>query len=420
MNAKPSQSALSPLAPKSFPPMPGVPGVMLASGACGLKKNGGMDLLLVELAPETTVAGMFTRSLTASAPVQWSRKALPGGQARGLVVNSANANTFTGPAGLEAVEQTVEAAAEQLACRPSKVFAASTGVIGEPLDHQQIIKALPGLKVALKPAAWEEAATAIMTTDTFPKGAAREADIGGIGVTINGIAKGSGMVHPDMATMLAFVFTDAALPAGVLQALLNGAVDKSFNCITIDSDTSTSDTVLLFATGQGSEHRAIESADDSGLDDFKAKLDEVMTDLAHQVVRDGEGASKFITVTVTGAESDAAARKIAFAIANSPLVKTAVAGGDANWGRIVMAVGKAGERVNNDKLAITVGGVPVARDGGAVPGYDETPVADHMKGREIVLAADVGAVDGGGGGEATVWTCDLTHGYIDINADYRT
>ncbi len=424
MNMKPSQPAVSPLAPKSFPPMPGVPGVMLASCACGLKKNGGMDLMLVELTSGTAVAGVFTRSLTASAPVQWSRKALRDGQARGLIVNSANANTFTGPAGLEAVEHTVEAAADQLACRPSKVFAASTGVIGEPLDHQQIIKALPGLKADLGPEAWEQAATAIMTTDTFPKGASREAEIGGIGVVINGIAKGSGMVHPDMATMLAFVFTDAALSTGVLQALLADAVDKSFNCITIDSDTSTSDTVLLFATGKGGEHRAIESADDPGLGDFKAKLDEVMTDLAHQVVRDGEGASKFVTVTVTGAESDGAAKTIAFSIANSPLVKTAIAGEDANWGRIVMAVGKAGEKVNDGKLAISIGGVPVARDGGAIPGYDETPVAKHMQGREIAITVDVGAVDGGvdgdGGGEATVWTCDLTHGYIDINADYRT
>ena len=420
MNKKPSQSALSPLAPKSFPPMPEVPGVMMASGACGLKKNGGMDLVLVELASGTAVAGVFTRSLTASAPVQWSRKALRDGQARGLIVKSANANTFTGPAGLEAVEHTVEAAADQLACRPSKVFAASTGVIGEPLDHQQIIKALPGLKADLGPEAWQQAATAIMTTDTFPKGASREAEIGGIGVVINGIAKGSGMVHPDLATMLAFVFTDAALSANVLQALLADAVDKSFNCITIDSDTSTSDTVLLFATGKGGEHRAIESADDPSLGDFKAKLDEVMTDLAHQVVRDGEGASKFITITVSGAESDGAARTIAFSIANSPLVKTAIAGEDANWGRIVMAVGKAGEKVNDGKLAISIGGVPVARDGGAVPGYDEAPVAKHMQGREIAITVDVGAVDGDRGGEATVWTCDLTHGYIYINADYRT
>ncbi len=417
MNAKPMSSKTSPLAPSSFPRMPAVAGVRLSASACGLKKNGESDLMFAELAAETTAAGVFTRSLTASAPVQWSRKALKGGQARGLVVNSGGANVFTGAKGIEAVERTVAAAADLLACRPSKIFTASTGVIGEPLAVEKIAAALPGLKDDLSPQSWQAAAEAIMTTDTFPKGAFEQAEIGGVEVALNGIAKGSGMVYPDMATMLAFVFTDATLPADVLQALLAEAVDESFNSITIDSDTSTSDTVLLFATGQGSDHRPATDAADAGLDDFRTKLGRVMTDLAHQVVRDGEGATKFVTVAVTGAESDKAAKRIAFSIANSPLVKTAIAGEDANWGRIVMAVGKAGEAIDPNNLAITIGGVPVARAGGAIPGFDETPVAEHMKGSDITIAADVGT---GGGGEATVWTCDLTHGYIDINADYRS
>jgi len=400
--------------------MPAVAGVRLAAGACGLKKSGDKDLMFAEMAETTAVAGVFTRSQTASAPVQWSRKALKGGHARGLVVNSGGANVFTGPQGIEAVERTVEAAADLLASRPSKIFTASTGVIGEPLAVEKIIAALPGLKQELSDGAWQAAAEAIMTTDTFPKGATEKADIGGVEVTINGIAKGSGMIHPDMATMLAFVFTDATVPEGVLQALLNEAADKSFNAITVDSDTSTSDTVLLFATGEGGSHRPVADAADAVLEDFRDKLLRVMTDLAHQVVRDGEGASKFVTVSVTGAESDRAAKRIAFSIATSPLVKTAIAGEDANWGRIVMAVGKAGEKVDADNLAITIGGIPVAKAGAAVSGFDETPVAEHMKGREITIAADVGLGGSGGGGEATVWTCDLTHGYIDINADYRS
>ena len=418
MSPKHNEEKLSPLAPESFPPMPDIAGVTLAAGACGLKKSGASDLMVVELAPETTAAGVFTRSLTASAPVQWSRKALRGGgQARGLIVNSGGANVFTGPKGMQAVERTVEAVADQFSCRPSKIFAASTGVIGEPLAFDKIIGALPGLKADLAPGAWQAAAKAMMTTDTFPKGATRTANIGGIDVTLNGIAKGSGMIAPDLATMLAFVFTDAALPADVLQTLLAEAVEKSFNCITVDSDTSTSDTVLLFATGQGGDHRPITGAEDGGLEDFRAKLAGLMVDLAQQVVRDGEGASKFITVTVGGAETDPAAKRIAFAIANSPLVKTAVAGGDANWGRIVMAVGKAGETIDPERLKIAIGGVPVAKAGGAVPGYDETPVAEHMKGQEVTITVDAGT---GGSGQATVWTCDLTHGYIDINADYRS
>ncbi|MBL4689868.1 MAG: bifunctional glutamate N-acetyltransferase/amino-acid acetyltransferase ArgJ [Rhodospirillales bacterium] len=420
MSPKSSETKISPLAPDSFPAMPVVPGVLLSSGACGLKKNGQSDLMFVELADGATVAGVFTQSLTASAPVQWSRKALRGGLARGLVVNSGGANVFTGPTGLAAVEQTVETAADLLATRPSKIFAASTGVIGEPLAVEKITTALPDFKAALAGADWNGAARAIMTTDTYPKGATAKADIGGVTVTLNGIAKGSGMIHPDMATMLAFVFTDAALPSGVLQTLLAASVDRSFNSITVDSDTSTSDTVLLFATGAGGDHQAVASGDDPVLDDFKAALDQVTTDLAHQVVRDGEGATKFITVSVTGAESADAAKRIGFSIATSPLVKTAVAGEDANWGRIVMAVGKAGEAIDADNLAITIGGVPVALRGGAIPGFDETPVAEHMKGSDITITVDVGLSGDSGGGEATVWTCDLTHEYIAINADYRS
>jgi len=415
MNAKPNQPPTSPLAPASFPRMPVIEGVALASGSCGIAKSVRSDVLLVELKAGTTVAGTFTRSLTASAPVKWSKKAARGGQARGLIVNSGNANTYTGPAGMQAVERTVEAAADQFACRPSRIFVASTGVIGQPLAYEKIVGALPGLRDNLSPTAWDAAAKAIMTTDTFPKGATRRARIGRVEVTLNGIAKGSGMIAPDLATMLAFAFTDATLPAAVLQALLSRAVDKSFNCITVDSDTSTSDTVLLFATGAAG-NPAVEDAGDDTLADFKAKLDDLLLDLAHQIVRDGEGASKFVTVAVTGAQSDKSAHRIAMAIANSPLVKTAIAGADANWGRIVMAVGKAGEKAAIDRLEINIGGHPVASGGGPVPGYDETPVARHMKGQDIAISVDVGVGDGA----ATVWTCDLTHGYIDINADYRS
>ncbi|MDA0306480.1 MAG: bifunctional glutamate N-acetyltransferase/amino-acid acetyltransferase ArgJ [Proteobacteria bacterium] len=420
MCAKPSSSPVSPLAPKTFPDMPEIPGVRVAATCAGLKKSGKIDLLLVEMAPETCAAGVFTRSLTASAPVRWCRKALKGGpggaQAQGLVVNSENANTFTGPAGEQAVERIVEAVADLLSCRPSRVFTASTGVIGKPLDDGKIIAALPALQEALAPDAWDMAARAIMTTDTFPKAATRTAEIGGVQVTINGISKGSGMIHPDMATMLAYVFTDATLPADVLQELLEVVVDKSFNAITVDSDTSTSDSLMLFATGAGKSHPQVRAFDDAALDDFKAQLLDLCIDLAHQIVRDGEGATKFLTITVDGAETDAAAKRIALTIATSPLVKTAVAGEDANWGRIVMAVGKAGQQVDTDKLAISIGGVAIAEDGGLLPGYDETPVALHMKGQEIDFHVDVGIADG----TATVWTCDLTHGYIEINADYRS
>ncbi len=407
---------ISPLAPERFPEIPPIAGVRVASGACGVRYRARTDVLLVELVPGTTIAGTLTRSLTASAPVDWCRKTLPGGDARALVVNSGNANVFTGRAGVKAVEQTTGGVADVLACRPSQVFVASTGVIGEPLAAEKIVAALPTLAKSLAAGAWEEAARAIMTTDTFPKGAVRTARIGDTDVTVAGIAKGSGMIAPDMATMLAFVFTDAAIPASVLQAMVGPMVDRTFNCITVDSDTSTSDTVLAFATGAGAKHPPVTDAAAPFAADFRVKLEEVMLDLAHQVVRDGEGAAKFIAVTVTGAENDRAARKIALAIANSPLVKTAIAGGDANWGRIVMAVGKAGERADRDRLAIRIGGVQVAKDGDVTPGYDETPVVEHVRGRNVVIETDVGV----GSGRATVWTCDLTHGYIDINAAYRS
>jgi glutamate N-acetyltransferase/amino-acid N-acetyltransferase len=405
---------VSPLAPASFPALPPIAGVRLAVGAAGVRYQGRTDLLLAEFAPGTAVAGVFTRSLTAAAPVGWSRRAAGGGRARALVVNSGNANAFTGRAGDKAVAATAKAAAALVGGPPGQVMVASTGVIGEPLPAERIVAALPALR-ARAGADWPAAARAIMTTDTFPKMATRTVRLGGRAVTLNGIAKGAGMIAPDMATMLAFLFTDAALPAPVLRPLLKEAVAGSFNCITVDGDTSTNDTVLLFATGAAG-NKAPRSAADPALKAFRKALNEVALELAQMIVRDGEGATKFVAVTVSGAASDAAARRIALAVANSPLVKTAIAGEDANWGRIVMAVGKAGEKASRDRLRIAIGGVPVAVRGGAVPGYDEAPVAAHMKGREIAIAVDVGV----GRGKATVWTCDLTHDYIAINADYRS
>jgi glutamate N-acetyltransferase/amino-acid N-acetyltransferase len=372
--------------------------------------------MLVEFGPETTVAGVFTTSLTASAPVDWCKGALKGGQARALVVNSGNANAFTGKFGISGVKETVRSAADALSCRPSTVFVASTGVIGERLPTGKIFAALPGLCEALAPNSWEAAATAIMTTDTYAKGSTRTAQIGSETITINGFAKGSGMIAPNMATMLGFIFTDAAIPANVLQEILSPINERSFNSITVDSDTSTSDTVLLFATGEGGSHELVRSISDLHLRDFREKLEEVMLDLAHQIVRDGEGASKFVTVKIFGAESAHAARIIGLSVANSPLVKTAIAGEDANWGRIIMAVGKAGQRADRDKLTINIGGTQVTEFGRAVDGFNEAPVAEHMKGQEINISINVGV----GNGEATVWTCDLTHEYISINADYRS
>ena len=408
-------TTLSPLAPARFPDMPVVDGITLASHACGVRYAGRTDLLLVELAAGTTAAGVFTRSLTASAPVEWCRSAVAKGRARVLVVNSGNANAFTGSVGIASVKRTVDKAADLAGCKASEVYIASTGTIGVRLPDEKITAALGDARAKLKSDAWLEAAQAIMTTDTYPKGATRTAEIDGTRVVINGFAKGAGMIAPDMATMLSYVFTDAALPAGVLQDLLSKGVTRSFNCITVDSDTSTSDTLMLFATAKAG-NKVIKDAKDKRLADFKAKLFDLLTDLAHQVVRDGEGATKFVTITVTGAAGRKAARTIGMAIANSPLVKTAIAGEDANWGRVVMAVGKAGEKANRDKLSIRMGGVLVADRGEIAEGYDEAPVARHMKGQDIVIEVDVGV----GKGKATVWTCDLTHAYIDINGSYRT
>jgi glutamate N-acetyltransferase / amino-acid N-acetyltransferase len=408
-------TAVSPLAPERFPELAPIGGVRLAGFACGIRYPGRDDLMLAELAPGSAIAGVFTRSLTAGAPVVWCRDCLPAGQVRAIVVNSGNSNAFTGRAGKEVVEATAAAVARLLSCDPKEVFISSTGVIGEPPPAEKIIAALPQVMPLLSAESWEPAARAIMTTDTFPKGATATAHIDGVEVRLNGFAKGSGMIAPDMATMLAYVFTDAALPPAVLQPLLAASADRSFNSITVDGDTSTSDTVLLCATQQAS-HRPVMSPADRRLGDFRRALDSVMTDLAQQIVRDGEGAGKFVTIEVTGAATARAARRIGLTIGNSPLVKTALSAGDPNWGRIAMAVGRAGEKVDQSRLSISIGGIQIAAEGGPVPNYDEAPVAEYMKGREITIGVDIGI----GRGKATVWTCDLTHGYIDINASYRS
>lgn len=408
---------VSPLAPKTYQKLPPIKGVEIGTVAAGIKYKNREDLLVIRMPEGTRAAGVFTTSKTASAPVDWCRASIDqGGEGRVVVVNSGNSNAFTGKAGVETVKATAAAAAAAAGCREQDVFIASTGVIGQRLDPAPVTA---GVRKALEEAGadrWEAAARAIMTTDTYPKLATRSAVIDGRKVTINGIAKGSGMIAPELATMLVFIVTDAAIPASVLQTLLILGTQDSFNAITVDSDTSTSDTVLLFATGTAKGAAPVKSVDDPRLKDFRRKLDDLMLDLAHQVVKDGEGASKFIRVTVSGAETRHAARRIALAIANSPLVKTAIAGEDANWGRIVMAVGKSGEAADRDRLSIRIGGINVARNGVAVPGYDEAPVARHMKGQEIDIEADVGV----GQASATVWTCDLTYEYIRINADYRS
>jgi len=405
---------LSPLAVE-LPEIPPVAGVVVGATAAGLRYRGRDDLMMMGFVPGTTVAGVFTRNRCPGAPIDWCRAALPSGKARALVVNAGNANVFTGRAGREACERTARAAAGLIGCRPREVFLASTGVIGQPLPVEKIEAALPGLVADLRADGWGRAARAIMTTDTFPKGVVRTARIGETTVTIAGIAKGSGMIAPDLATMLCFLVTDAKLPAPLLQRLLARGVEASFNRTTVDSDTSTSDAVLLFATGQA-RHPRVPAEGGRVVRDFARALSDALQDLALAVVRDGEGAQKLIRIDVAGAVSARSAKRVALAIANSPLVKTAIAGEDANWGRIVMAVGKAGEPADRDRLSVAIGGVWVAREGSVVPGYDETPVVAHMKGREIALAVDLGL----GRGRATVWTCDLTHGYIDINGSYRS
>lgn len=404
---------ISPLA-TPFPALPAVDGVTIRVARAGYKNWGRCDLTYAELVPGTTVAGVTTQSKCPSPEVEWCRAALTLGNARALVVNAGNSNAFTGNRGRAAVEAIAARTAAHLGCQPSDVFVASTGVIGVPLP---IDKAEAGLDAAFAApvASWEDATNTIGTTDTFPKAAGTRAVIGDRTVELVGFIKGSGMIAPDMATMLGFIFTDAAVDAGFLQTMLSTANARTFSCITVDSDTSTSDTVLAFATGMAG-NAPLASFDDAGADAFQAALSDLCRQLAHLVVRDGEGASKFITVRVEGASSDASAHRIALSIANSPLVKTAIAGEDANWGRVVMAVGKAGEPAERDKLSISFGGVEVAREGLVVEGYDEAPVAAHLKGTDIDILADIGLGDSC----ATVWTCDLTHGYISINADYRS
>jgi len=406
----------SPLAPAAMPAMPPVRGVRIATKNSGIKYKGRDDILLMAFDAGTAMAGVVTKSKTRSAPVEHCVDALKaGGAARALVVNAGNANAFTGRAGDVAVTRTLEAASAALNCGQMEVYVSSTGVIGQPVPEMAIANCVTSLAGELKESGWEAAAVAIGTTDTFPKYATRSARIGGVDVVLNGIVKGSGMIAPDMATMLGYIATDAAIPQPFLQALLSRAVGRTFNCITVDSDTSTSDTVLLAATGKAG-NAAPEGPNDPALRDFKRALEEICAELAHMVVRDGEGATKFVTVRVAGATSEGAAKQVGLAIANSPLVKTAIAGEDANWGRIVMAVGKSGARAERDKLRIWIGGVEITANGMVVEGYDEAPVAAHMKGQEIDIQVDLGL----GRGKATVWTCDLTHGYIEINADYRS
>jgi len=411
-------SSVSPFAPSKLVKLPPIEGVAFATAEAGIRYKNRTDLLLAVLDEGTTAAGVLTQSKTASAPVLVCRKHLKKGTARALVVNSGNANAFTGKKGREAVDITVDYAVEAVGCKPHEVFVASTGVIGEPLDATQFAHLLTGLAKEAKADAFEQAARAIMTTDTYPKLATRTAMIGDTEVTINGFCKGAGMIAPDMATMLCFIFTDAALPPDVLQDLVAKHAQTTFNCMTIDGDTSTSDTCLVFATGRAAERgqKPITKATSKKLQPFSEALHDLMRDLAIQVAKDGEGLSKFVTFEVEDAKSWDAARRIALACANSPILKTAIAGEDPNWGRVVMAVGKSGEAADRDKLTIWFGPYCVARDGERADDYDEKTVAKYMKNREIIIRVSVGV----GKAAATVWTCDLTHDYVSINADYRS
>ena len=403
----------SPLA-RPFPEMPAIAGVTLRVARARYKNWDRADLTFAELAEGTAVAGVFTKSACASSEVELGRVAVKQGRARALIVNAGNSNAFTGWRGREAVEAIQAQVSEALGCTTDEVFVSSTGVIGVPLPKD---KARAGIEAALvaEPCGWEDAANAIGTTDTFAKGAGVSAMIGDTRVELAGIIKGSGMIAPDMATMLGYIFTDADIAPAFLQEALERANAATFSCITVDGDTSTSDTVMAFATGKAGNAR-IEGWDSPGADAFAAALADVCRNLAHLVVRDGEGAQKFITIRVSGAASDESARRVGLAIANSPLVKTAIAGEDANWGRVVMAVGKAGEPADRDRLSIAFGGIWTAQNGVPVEDYDEAPVAAHLKGEDIDIAVDLGIGDG----RASVWTCDLTHGYIAINADYRS
>ena len=411
--ARKAPPPVSPLAPAAFPDLPVIAGADFAALSAGVRYAGRTDVMLARLAPGTVMAGTFTRSATRSAAVLDCQAKIGTDSDAGaaILVNSGNSNAFTGARGALSVAELCRATAERLGLPETRVFTSSTGVIGEPLPHERILARLDDLAARLDPAALPAAARAIMTTDTFPKGAAAEVQVAGQTVRIAGIAKGSGMIAPDMATMLVYIFTDAAIDRALLQQMVTRQTDRTFNCITVDSDTSTSDTLLMAATGRSAQIRpGAEAAA------FESALGRVMLDLAHQVVRDGEGATKFVAITVTGAADDGDARKVALAIANSPLVKTAIAGQDPNWGRIVMAVGKSGARADRDRLAIRFGQIPVATDGLVDPDYAEADGAAYMRGAELEIGVDLGI----GTGRATVWTCDLTHRYIDINADYRS
>lgn len=405
--------AISPLA-TPFPALPAIAGVKLRVARAGYKDWGRCDLTYVELDEGTAVAGVFTRNVCCSSEVEIGRDNAARGSARALVVNAGNSNAFTGYRGREAVEQIMEQVAARLGCAREEVFVSSTGVIGVPLPKD---KACAGIEAAMVAAecSWEDVARTISTTDTFPKGATAKVQLGDVQATFSAVIKGSGMIAPDMATMLGYIFTDAAVDPAFLRHCLATANARTFSCITVDSDTSTSDTVLAFATGKAGNAPLV-SFDSPGADAFAAAIEDVCRQLAHLVVKDGEGAQKFIAISVSGAVSDESARKVGLAIANSPLVKTAIAGEDANWGRVVMAVGKAGEPADRDRLSIGFGGTWAARDGQPLTDYDEAPVAAHLKGRDVSIEVDLGL----GEGRATVWTCDLTHGYISINADYRS
>ncbi len=408
----------SPFAPASLPKLPPIGGVRFATAEAGIRYKNRTDLMVAVMDEGTVAAGVLTQSKTCSAPVLWCRESLKSGQAQILVVNSGNANAFTGRKGREAVDITARFAAEAAGCGPQDVYLASTGVIGEPMDAARFSHLLAGMTKSAQADAFEAAARAIMTTDTYPKLATRTVKIGGVPVTINGFCKGAGMIAPDMATMLCFLFTDAAIAQPVLQALVAEHAATTFNCMTVDGDTSTSDTCLMFATGAAAKRGQPMISTSSGADRsaFSSALHAVMKDLAIQVAKDGEGLSKFVTFDVKGAENWAAARTIALSCANSPILKTAIAGEDPNWGRVVMAVGKSGEAADRDKLSIWFGPLQVAREGERAADYDEKTVAGYMKGKEIVITVDVGI----GAGAATVWTCDLTHDYVSINADYRS
>jgi glutamate N-acetyltransferase / amino-acid N-acetyltransferase len=411
-------TSISPLAPTDVPEMPAIAGVKLATAAAGIRYKGRTDVLLAVMDKGTTVAGVFTKSKCPSAPVEWCRAKLKGGQARALVVNSGNANAFTGKTGKQSTALTAQIAAKAVGCATSDVFLASTGVIGEPLDATKFDGVLATLTDAATSDHWMDAARAIMTTDTFPKVATATVKLGKAKVTINGMAKGAGMIMPDMATMLSFVFTDAPLSAAVLQSLLKSGVEDTFNAVTIDGDTSTSDTLLAFATGAAAAHGApkISRASDPRLKAFAKAFQGVLADLSEQVARDGEGARKLVEIIVEGATTKPSARKIAMSIANSPLVKTAIAGEDANWGRVVMAVGKAGEPANRDKLSISFNGIRVAKSGARDPSYNEAEVSEAMKAPKVQIKVALGL----GKGRDRVLTCDLTKEYVAINGDYRS